>query len=51
MSDLLSFIIYNTDKLEFSKIWKWISYSNDVMNHVDCVIKRGVLPAENALMF
>ena len=32
----------NTDKHEFSSIWKWISCSNDVMNHVDYVIKRDV---------
>ena len=31
-SDLLSFIIFNTDKHEFSSIWKWISCYNDVMN-------------------
>ena len=43
-SDLLSSIISNTDKHEFSCIWKWISYCNDVMNHVDCVIKRDVYP-------
>ena len=42
LSDLLSFIISNTDKYEFSSIWKWISCCNDVMNHVDCVIKRDV---------
>ena len=41
-SDLLSFIIPYTDKHEFSRIWKWISYSNDVRNHVDYVIKRDV---------
>ena len=44
MSDLLSFIISNTDKHEFSSIWKWITYCNDVMNDVDCVIKRDVYP-------
>ena len=38
-SDLLSFIISNSDKHEFSSIWKWISCCNDVMNHSDCVIK------------
>ena len=43
-SDLLSFIISTTDKHEFSSIWKWISCCNDVMNHVDCVIKRDVYP-------
>ena len=36
-SDLLSFIICNTDKYKFSSIWKWISFCNDVMNHVDSV--------------
>ena len=41
-SDLSSFIISNTDKHEFSSICKWISCSNDVMNDVDCVMKRDV---------
>ena len=41
-SDLLSFNVPNTDKHEFSSIWKWISCSNDVMNLVDYVIKRDV---------
>ena len=27
---------------EFSSIWKCISCFNDVMDHVDCVIKRAV---------
>ena len=39
-SDLLSFIISNTDKDEFSCIWKWISCCNDVMNHANYIIKR-----------
>ena len=43
-SDLLSFVISNTDKHEFSSIWKWITYCNDVMNDVNCVIKRDVYP-------
>ena len=43
-SDLLSFIISNTDKHEFSCMWKWISCCNDVMNHADCVIKLAVYP-------
>ena len=43
-SDLLSFIMSNTDKHEFSSIWKWIRCCNDVMNNVDCVIKRDVYP-------
>ena len=43
-SDLLSFIISNIHKYEFSSIWKWISSCNDVMNHIDCVIKRDVYP-------
>ena len=43
-SDLLSFVISNTDKHEFSSIWKWITCCNDVMNDVDCVIKRDVYP-------
>ena len=25
-------------------MWKWINCSNDVMNHVDCVIKLDVYP-------
>ena len=37
-SDLLSFIS-NTDIHELSSVWKWISSSNDVINHVDCIIK------------
>ena len=44
MSDLLSFVISNTDKHEFNSIWKLITYCNDVMNDVDCVIKRDVYP-------
>ena len=32
----------NTDKHEFSSIWKWIRCCNDVMNHVDWVIKRDI---------
>ena len=40
----LRFIMSNTDKHKFSSIWKWIACCNDVMNHVDCVIKRGVHP-------
>ena len=43
-SDLLSFVISNTDKHEFSSIWKWIMCCNDVMNDVDCIIKRDVYP-------
>ena len=39
---LLSFIISNSDKHEFSSIWKWMSSSIDVTNHVDCVMKRDV---------
>ena len=42
--DLLSFIISDTDKHEFSSIWKWITCSNDVMYDVDCVIKPNVYP-------
>ena len=43
---MLSFIISITDKYEFSStcIWKWIRCCNDVMDHADCVIKRGVYP-------
>ena len=44
MSDLLSFIISNFDKHKFSSIWNWISSCNDVMNHVDCIIKCDVYP-------
>ena len=40
--DLLSLMISNLDKHEFSNIWKWISCSNDIMNDVDCIIKRDV---------
>ena len=43
-SDLLSFVISNTDKHEFSSIWRSITYCNDVMNDVDCVIKRDFYP-------
>ena len=43
-SEFLSFIISNTDKHEFSSIWKWIRCCNDVMIHVDYVIKRDVYP-------
>ena len=43
-SDLLSFVISNTDKHEFSSIRKWITRCDDVMNDVDCVIKRDVYP-------
>ena len=50
-SELLSFTISNTDKHEFSSIKKWIRCCNDVMNHVDCVIKRTVYPQKNAFMF
>ena len=39
---LSSFTISNADKHEFSSIWKWSSCYNDVMIHVDCVIKRDV---------
>ena len=43
-SDLLTFITSNTDKHEFSSIWKWIRCCNDVMNNVDCVIKLDFYP-------
>ena len=42
-SDLLSFVISNTNKHKFS-IWKWIRCCNDIMNDVDCVIKRDIYP-------
>ena len=35
MSDLLSFIILNSNKYEFISIWKWINCCNDIMNHSD----------------
>ena len=44
MSDLLSFIICDTDKHEFSSTWKWIRCFDNVTNNVDCVIKRDVYP-------
>ena len=50
LSFMLSFIIFNTDKHEFSSLWKWVSCCNDVMNHVDCIMKRR-LPAENVFTF
>ena len=25
-------------------LWKWISCSNDIMNHNDCIIKHDVYP-------
>ena len=34
----------NTDKHEFSRVWKWIRCCNDFMNNVDCVIKHDVYP-------
>ena len=40
-SDLLTFIS-NTDIHELNSVWKWISSSNDVMYHVDCIIKCDV---------
>ena len=43
-SDLLSFVMSNTDKHEFSSIWKWIRCCNDDMNNVDYVIKCDVYP-------
>ena len=41
-SDLLNCIICYTDKYEFCSIWKWISCCNDVIENVDCFIKRDV---------
>ena len=41
-SDLLSLIISDTDKHDFSSIWKWIRCCNDVINNFDCVIKHDV---------
>ena len=43
-SVLLSIAISNTDKHDLSSIRKWITCCNDVMNDVDCVIKRDVYP-------
>ena len=36
--------ISNTDKHELGSIWERISCCNDVINHVDSVIKRDVYP-------
>ena len=41
---LLSFIISYSDKHIFNNIWYCISCCNDVMNRIDCVIKRDVYP-------
>ena len=41
-SDLLNFTISNTDKHKFISTWKWIRCCNDIMNHVDCIIKRDI---------
>ena len=41
-SDLLGFIFCNTDQHKFSSRWKWISCFNDVINNIDCVMKRDV---------
>ena len=49
MSYLLSLIISNTDKHELSIVWKWTECCYDVMNHVDCVIKRDVYQQKMAL--
>ena len=46
-SDLMGFIISNFDKHEFTSTWKYTSCCKDVMNHLDCFIKRDGLPAEN----
>ena len=43
-SDLLSFIMFNTNNHECRSIWRWIMCCNDVMNNVDCVIKRDTYP-------
>ena len=51
MSDLLSFTMSNSDKREFSSIWKWNSCSNGVMNDVDYVIKHDVYPEEKHSCF
>ena len=44
ISDLLSFIISYTDKHESTSIRKRINCCEDIMNHVDCVIKHDVYP-------
>ena len=36
--------ISRTGKEEFSSIWEWICCCNDVMNHVNCIIKCDVYP-------
>ena len=42
LSDLLSFIISTSDKYEFSSILNLISCCNDVMNHIDYLIKHDI---------
>ena len=42
MSNLLSFVISNTNKHELSSIWKCIRCCNDIKNDVDCIIKHDV---------
>ena len=44
MSDLLSFIISNTDKHEYSSILKWIRFCNDIIHHAVFVIKCDLYP-------
>ena len=44
LSDLLSCINSNTDKYEFISIWNKLAVCNDVINHVDNVIKPDVYP-------
>ena len=43
-SNLFSFIMSDTDKHEFSSIWKWIRCCYDVMNNADYIVKREVYP-------
>ena len=49
MSDLLFFITSNTDKYKFSCTWIFISCNNDVMNHVDCIMKCYICSQKNHL--
>ena len=50
-SDLLGCIISNTDKHEIGSVWKWISCSNGVMSHVDCVMKRDVFVLKISVVY
>ena len=41
-SDLLSLIISETNKQDFRSIWNWSRCCNDIMNNVNCVMKRDI---------